>query len=81
MLGYFDKKYFINYYYKSFIKINSKIQPGETLIYDWYIPSINFDREKQIGGLRAYVFSDNFYSNDEKFISELKKIYLSLSKF
>lgn len=79
MKGYFDKNYSINSYYKSFIQINSKIQKDEVLIYNWYIPSIKYENDNKIG-LRAYIFSKNFYSNDEKFISELKKIYVSILK-
>jgi len=36
------------------------------------------EREEFKGALRIYNMSDNFYSNDEEFISELKKIYISL---
>lgn len=72
--------YPLNNFYNSFISTNSTVQPKETLIYDWYIPSLNFEREELVGALRIYTLSDNFYSNDEQFISELKKIYLSLQK-
>lgn len=75
-----DKRiiYPLNNFYKSFISINSTVQNKETLIYDWYIPSLNFEREEFVGALRIYTLSDNFYSDDDQFISELKKIYLSL---
>ncbi|MCS6956660.1 MAG: hypothetical protein NZM02_02335 [Patescibacteria group bacterium] len=78
--GCFNEKYFINSYYKSFIKVNPKTQK-ETLIYDLYIPSIKFEKienNKNIKELRVYDFSSNFYSDDEKFINELVRIYLSL---
>lgn len=68
----------INTFYKSIISVNSSIQNNETLIYGWYIPSINFEKENKALGSRVYSLSEDFYSNDEKFISELKKIYLQL---
>lgn len=75
-----DKRIFypLNNFYNSFISINRSVQPNETLIYNWYIPSLNFEREEFVGALRIYTLSDNFYSNDKQFISELRKIYLSL---
>ncbi len=68
----------IKKYLKSFVSENSSIQKEETLIYDFYIPSINFEREENPGIRLAYVLSSDFYSNDENFISELTKIYSSL---
>ncbi len=65
--------YPINSYYKSLLFVNG------SSIYDWYISSLLFDRN--LSGeraLRVYTLSHNFYSNDEQFISELKKIYISL---
>ena len=51
-----DKRiiYSLNNFYKSFISTNSSVQNKETLIYDWYIPSLNFEREEFVGALRIY---------------------------
>lgn len=38
---------------------------------------MNFNQEKHNVGLRIYTFSNNFYSNDENFINEAIKMYLS----
>jgi len=67
----------INTAYKSFLMVNESAD-NDPLIYGGYIPSLNFEREEFKGALRIYGMSDNFYSNDEQFISELKKIYMSL---
>lgn len=68
----------INSYYHSFISANDTLQKNETLIYDLFIPSINFERPDYEGGLREYTFGDNFYSNDNQFLTEMEKIYVSL---
>jgi len=77
-----DKRiiYPINNFYKSFISTNSTVQNKETLIYDWYIPSLDFERQELFGASRIYTFSNNFYSNDKEFIDEIKRIYIDLVK-
>lgn len=68
----------LNSVYKSFLLVNEGVSGEDVLVYGGYIPSLNFEREEFKGALRIYRMSDNFYSNDEQFISELKKIYISL---
>lgn len=84
MDGYRSVIYPLNSFYKSFIDIGDDVpeyKSDRTSIYNWYIHSLDFGREKLTAGGRIYTFSDNFYSNDEQFISELKKIYISSLKY
>jgi len=78
MEGYEGIFYPINSYYKSLITINTISEKPDVLIYGKYIPSLDFDRSKFIGGLRAYTLASNFYSNDSQFIFELQRIYTEL---
>ncbi|MBW7960226.1 hypothetical protein H3C65_01890 [Patescibacteria group bacterium] len=65
----------INLYYKSFLSANG------FSIYDWYIPSLLFDRNlSNERALRIYTLSNNFFSNDKKFISEIERIYITLQE-
>lgn len=73
-----NKIHVINTAYKSFLLVSAVNLGDDVTIYGGYIPSLNFEREEFKGALRIYGMSDNFYSNDEEFISELKKIHISL---
>jgi len=75
--GYSNKINTINLAYKSFLLVNEDYVGNDIMIYGGYIPSLNFEREELKGALRIYDMSNNFYSNDEEFISELKKIHIS----
>jgi hypothetical protein len=81
--GDIKNKYSINKHLKSLLTINTELQEGDVLIYSWYIPALKFGRREPIDGilsLRVYALSLNFYSNDQEFIDEIKRIYIDLVK-